>query len=83
MQVPVESSCISCIRLKSKGSDPSCKAFPNGIPEEILNGSHDHRKPFKGDNGIRYKSVLSQFGLSDEDNIPEELRFSKQTQARG
>jgi len=31
-----------------------CKAFPEGIPEEILLGEHKHRRPFKGDNGIRF-----------------------------
>jgi len=32
-----------------------CKAFPKGIPEEILSGRNKHTKPFKGDNGIHYK----------------------------
>jgi len=32
-----------------------CKAFPNGIPEEIITSEHDHRKPYPGDNGIRYE----------------------------
>jgi len=31
-----------------------CKAFPYGIPQEILNGDFDHRKPYHGDNGIRF-----------------------------
>lgn len=25
----------------------NCKAFKNGIPKEILNGSNDHSKPLK------------------------------------
>ena len=33
----------------------SCKAFPK-IPSEILSGEHDHRKPFKNDNGIRFEN---------------------------
>ncbi len=34
----------------------TCKAFPNGIPRELL-GKWDHREPFPGDNGILYDPV--------------------------
>jgi len=34
---------------------PSCKAFPKGIPEEILNGEVDHTEPYLGDHGIQYE----------------------------
>ncbi len=30
------------------------KAFPIGIPERIFSG-FDHRKPFKGDHGVRWE----------------------------
>jgi hypothetical protein len=33
----------------------SCQAFPAGIPAAILEGRHDHRRPFEGDRGIRYE----------------------------
>ena len=34
-----------------------CKAFPNGIPEEIWLGEDDHKKPYKGDNGIQFEEI--------------------------
>tara|TARA_Y100001963_G_C6718014_1_gene417721 strand:+ start:515 stop:709 length:195 start_codon:yes stop_codon:yes gene_type:complete len=46
--------CLECINYTVNGK---CEAFPNGIPEEIINGWHDHKKPYKGDNGIRYENV--------------------------
>ena len=33
-----------------------CAAFPGGIPSEILEARHDHRKPFPGDHGIRFEA---------------------------
>ena len=32
-----------------------CKAFPNGIPDEIAYGDNRHIAPFKGDGGIQYE----------------------------
>jgi hypothetical protein len=37
-----------------------CKAFPNGIPEEILNGNHNHEKHYKGDNGIQFEKIKDE-----------------------
>lgn len=34
----------------------TCKAFPEGIPEEILGGEDDHKLPVRGDRGLRYES---------------------------
>ena len=35
----------------------SCKAFPNGIPNLILIGKNDHKKPFPNDNGILFEPI--------------------------
>ncbi len=32
----------------------ACKAFPDGIPEEIWNGENLHRSPVTGDGGVVY-----------------------------
>jgi len=38
----------------------TCKAYPypdTTIPDEILDGEHDHHKPFPGDHGILYDPI--------------------------
>lgn len=32
-----------------------CKAFPDGIPDEIAYGKNLHITPYPGDNGIQYE----------------------------
>ena len=46
--------CFVCNHYKD---DYKCAAFPDGIPEEILTGKHDHREPYEGDNGIQFKPI--------------------------
>jgi hypothetical protein len=46
--------------VKQDGDDeeterPVCKAFPDGIPEEISYGDNLHLEPYPGDNGIQYE----------------------------
>lgn len=33
----------------------TCKAFPNGIPQEILRGDVMHTSPYPGDQGIVFQ----------------------------
>lgn len=54
------SQCRDCAHRNVETGD--CPAFPDGIPDAILFGEHDHRKPYDGDNGIRYKPVAGDGG---------------------
>lgn len=46
--------CFNCEHFTDEA--PGCKAFPDGIPEEITSGKNKHRKPLKGQkNDIVFK----------------------------
>ncbi len=56
----VSAQCEGCQHFRGfkKGLKfPVCTAYSKGIPIEISMGEHDHRKPFKGDKGIRFKPI--------------------------
>ena len=45
------SDCVTCKHWKQG----KCAAFPDGIPDAILDNTHDHRKPYPGDHGFRWE----------------------------
>jgi len=49
------SQCTFCAHRSPDAT--KCRAFPNGIPVEILFNEHDHSTAFPGDNGIRYQAI--------------------------
>lgn len=57
MVVPVKGTllCPSCKHVFMDGAPPTCAAFPDGIPDEILSEQVIHRTPYPGDSGIRYE----------------------------
>jgi hypothetical protein len=49
--------CVYCgHRIESTTDDlwPCCKAYPDGVPSEIVDNDWDHRKPQPGDNGVLF-----------------------------
>ena len=59
MKLSALAPCFNCKWLTNQPTgDVTCKAFPSRGPELILDGFNDHKKPFKGDNGIQYEKIV-------------------------
>lgn len=61
--MPISDQCLRCDYYRGEGE---CEAFPDGIPYEIISGQHDHREPFEGDDGIRFKLLPAAPSRTDE-----------------
>lgn len=57
MSIGLSPICFKCAHFI--GAEPdigwACKAFPKGIPVEILVSAVDHHRFYPGDGGIRFK----------------------------
>jgi len=51
----IVSQCEKCVWIRQ--TESRCAAFPDGIPPEIRLNKHDHKKPYKGDNGIQFEPL--------------------------
>jgi len=58
----MQDQCLSCIHFRGsfEKSNPSCDAFPLGIPMEIWEGNLDHNNPFREDRGIRFEPFIEE-----------------------
>lgn len=68
--------CVFCKHLWSGVDKWACDAFPDGIPDHVLDGIYfltlDHRKPIEGDHGITFEPKKEDSLL---DNIEEMVRL--------
>lgn len=57
--IPNEKSpCLKCNLCESNGLYLFCKAFPDGIVNEIINGENDHSKPLSNqDNNVIFEPL--------------------------
>jgi hypothetical protein len=76
MTIGPRSQCSTCARFVSPWASPNyratCAAFPQGIPQAVLDNTLDHREPVDGDNGIRWLSDGRAHPLDDDTTEPDE-----------
>ncbi len=56
MTVAVRPICTVCRHYDRENDEAlTCSAFPDGIPDPIIDSVVDHRQPVEGDHGIRFQ----------------------------
>jgi hypothetical protein len=65
------SQCAFCVHFHGENLlRETCDAFPWGIPEVIVFGPYDHRLPYPGDRGIRYRGVARRHPFGPQPDNP-------------
>jgi len=60
MRYFLKTPCIYCKHLNPETLDWHCEAFPDGIPEDIINGDFNHTIPHEGDHGIQFEKIVDK-----------------------
>ena len=49
--------CRTCTHFKRNNKEDvaACKAFPDGIPVDIIIGRKSHKQPVEGDHGLQFE----------------------------
>ncbi len=50
-----------CLTCRFWNGDLTCKAFPERIPDVIIDGNNDHSESVKGDHGLLYETEVSKW----------------------
>jgi hypothetical protein len=68
--------CVNCEHWNENSAHPvTCKAFPQGIPDEIFTYGNPHIEPINGDNGIQFEprnGILTKYAKMAIDDYNEE-----------
>ena len=69
---PICSACRHLISTPRRvGERATCTAYPEGIPTGIWPEGGDHRKPWPGDNGVRFEQDPSAPPVDEVYSPPE------------
>jgi len=55
--IGIRIDCEICKNLIKDNNFYRCRAFPDGIPEVILDGIQSHTEPYPGDGGILFEPI--------------------------
>lgn len=71
MTTMIAPQCCFCKHLDRDSTEWVCNAYPDGIPQSILNWDVDHRQPYRGDHGIQFEPRTRK----DAENVDERFKL--------
>jgi len=68
-------NCLLCEHFGGDTDEPTCKAFPQAIPQKIWTNEVLHNDPIKGDRGFQYKDDPALLRKEKKDSKPDPNRL--------